>query len=203
MFQGLVARLQKLITDPKQYWADSVDEPGDIKSQLFPTMALLAGVSAVAGFLGQLFLLMRFSLVAGLLAGVFTAVMGFAIQIGIWIGLGFIIDALATSFGAQRNIGQSMKLASGTIIPMWLGSILNLIPFAYLGMLGWLAGLGYGAYVLYLGLPIMNGTAPEKAVGYTGAAIGILLVVSLIAVFLVACPAGCLVATALTRHALP
>lgn len=196
MFQSLV----KLFANPREYWSEALSAPGDIKSQLIPKMAVLAGASAVAGFLGQLFLLMRFSLVSGLLAGLISAVLTFGLQIAIWIGLGFIIDMLAPPFAAQRDIGQSMKLASGTIIPMWIGSLINIIPIPYLGMLGWLAGLGYGAYALYLGLPVMNGTPPEKAVGYTAAAVGILLVVSLIAVFLVACPASCLVASAITSR---
>ena len=103
---------------------------------------------------------------------------------------------------ARREIGQSMKLASGTMIPMWLGLGLNVLPSMYIGMLGWLAGLGYGAYMLYLGLPIMNGTNQEKAIGYTAAVIGILLALSLAAVFLAGCPAACLVVTAV-RSSMP
>jgi hypothetical protein len=64
-------------------------------------------------------------------------------------------------------------------------------------MLGSLAGLGYGAYFLYLGLPIMNGTPQEKATGYTAATIGIMFVISIVLAFVVACPASCLVASAM------
>ena len=198
----MFARLKLLLTDPKQYWSAAFSEPGDIRSQLVPTMALLAAIPAVLGFLGQTFGLMRFSATGALLSGLVTAAIVFILQIAIWISLGFIIDALAPSFGARREIGQSMKLASGTMIPMWLGLGLNVLPSMYIGMLGWLAGLGYGAYMLYLGLPIMNGTNQEKAIGYTAAVIGILLALSLAAVFLAGCPAACLVVTAV-RSSMP
>lgn len=189
MFQ----RLMKLFTNPQEYWSEAIAEPGDIRSQLIPKMALITGASALAGFLGQLFALARISFASGLLVGLFVAVITFVLQIGIWIALGFIIDGLAPSFGAQRDIGQSMKLASGTMIPMLLGLLLGIIPFSFIRILGWLGGLGYGAYVLFLGLPIMNGTAPEKAIGYVAASIGILLVLSLVAGILAGCPASCLV----------
>jgi hypothetical protein len=193
--------LKLLFTNPTAYWKDVVPQPGDIKSQLIPTMALLGAIPAVLGLLGQLLTLFRVSPAGALLAGLVTAALVFALQIAIWISLGFVIDALAQSFGAERNIHQSMKLASGTIIPMWLGLALNVLPM-YLGMLGWLAGLGYGSYALYVGLPIMNQTPPEKAIGYTAAVIGILLALSLGAVFLAGCPAACMAVSAI-RSTLP
>ncbi len=193
----MIERLKLLLTNPKEYWNEVVSEPGDIKSQLIPTMAILAGIPAGLGFLGQIFALARISVASAILSGMITAGIVFVIQIAIWVALGFVIDALAEAFDARRDIGQSMKLASGTIIPMWLGLGLQVVPVIYIGMLGWFAGLAYGAYVLHLGLPIMNGTAPEKAVSYTAAVIGILLALSLGAVFLAGCPAACLAATAI------
>jgi hypothetical protein len=192
----MIERLKLLLTNPTAYWKEAVTQPGDIKSQLVPTMALLAGIPALLGFVGQMITLMRTNPMSALLAGLVTAALVFVLQVAIWVSLGFVIDALASTFGAERDIGQSMKLASGTIIPMWLGLALNVLPM-YLGMLGWLAGLGYGAYMLYVGLPIMNQTAPEKAIGYTAAVIGILLALSLAAVFVAGCPAACMAVSAI------
>jgi hypothetical protein len=102
-------------------------------------------------------------------------------------------------FRAQRNLSQSLKLATGTIIPMWIGSSLAIIPLFGLGIIGGIGGLGYGAYVLYLGLPIMNGTSSERSIGYTAAVIGLLFVISMILVFLADCPMSCMLETAMSR----
>jgi len=192
-------RLIKLFTNPKEYWNEAVGEPGDIKSLLIPQMAIVAAIPAVAYFLGFFLGFLKFSVVSAVIGGVISLALYYVFNVGLWIGFGFIINALATPFGAQADIGQSMKLATGAMIPMWGGAALYLTTISALGMVGQLAGLGYGAYVLYLGLPVMNGTAQEKAVGYTAASIGILFVLAMVGMLLVGCPAGCLITASITR----
>jgi hypothetical protein len=196
----MIQSLVKLFTNPQEYWREAVTEPGDIKALLVPKMAILAAIPAVAAFLGLVFGFIRFGFLGAFVGGLASMVLSYVMNIVMWVALGFIIDALAPSFGGQRDIGQSMKLATGTVIPMWLGSALSITSVGALGWLGWLAGLGYGAYALYLGLPVMNGTSREKAVGYTAASIGILFVVSLVAGMLAACPASCLIRSSLPGH---
>lgn len=198
-------RIIKMFTRPYDYWNEAIAEPGDIKSLLVPQMLILAAIPAVASFLGIVFTTLRFgmgafsgAIIAG---GLISLILGYAMNIGMWIAFGYIIDALAAPFGAQKDIGQSMKLAAGGIIPVWLGGALNLIPFPGLGFVGMLAGLGYGIYLLYLGLPVMNGTSKDKAVGFAIAAMGILLVAMIIIGILVSCPVGCLTGAAAVRGA--
>jgi hypothetical protein len=191
----MFARLQKLFATPKEYWSDVVAEPGGIKQLLFPPgiVGLLIGAMAAAQFLGSLISYIRFGALAAV-GAVIALVLTLALQVGVWIAFGYIINGLAGSFNAQQDIGQAMKLATGALTPVWLGGLLHLTTVSALGVVGTLGGLGYGAYILYLGLPIMNGTPQEKTVGYTIAAIAILFVVSMIAALLVGCPVGCLIA---------
>ena len=194
----MIAQIQKLIMNPKEYWSDRVAEPGDIKSLLIPRVAILIAIPAVANFLGIFLGFIRFGSAAAIGALV-AMVLSYALQIGIWIGFGYIIDGLAGTFGAQKDIGQSMKLATGALIPTWLGAILTLTTVSALGIVGTLAGLGYGAYALYLGLPIMNGTPQDKTVTYTIAAIAILFVLSMVGALVVGCPMTCMLTASLMR----
>ncbi|MCK7521519.1 MAG: YIP1 family protein [Ignavibacteriales bacterium] len=87
---------------------------------------------------------------------------------------GFVIDALAPSFGSQKNMGRAVQLVAYSMTPIWIAGILNILP-----TIGWLAGLIglYGLFLMYLGLsPIMK-TPEDKKVGYLIVSIIILIVV--------------------------
>lgn len=194
-------RLMKIFTAPRDYWNEVVGEPGDIKTLLIPQMLILAVLPSLSWFVGILFGAFRMGPFMGryLTGAIVGLILSYVTNIAVWIIMGIIINSLAQPFSAQKDFDQSMKLAMGAVIPMWVGGVLNLIPVPFLGMLGSLAGLGYGAYFLYLGLPVMNGTTQDKAVGYTAAVIGIMFVVSLVLAVIAACPMSCMVATSLMR----
>ena len=48
--------------------------------------------------------------------------------------LAFIIDALAPTFGAQKNRSQALKVAVYSYTPAWIAGVLNILPA--LGVLG-------------------------------------------------------------------
>jgi hypothetical protein len=123
--------------------------------------------------------------------------------VGVFV-LGFIIDALAPSFGAQRSQIQAMKLAVYPYTALWVAGILNIVPV--LGVLALLAGL-YGLYILYLGLPKLMKSPPDKTVGYFVVSIVVALVVSaviqaIIGAISVAALAGAVVGGAYTQNSI-
>jgi hypothetical protein len=194
----MFGHIVRLLKSPKEHWSAVVTEPADIKSML-PRILPLAAIPAVAAFLGITFMALRFIFSAGAVVGaLLAAVLAFVFQVGAWVALAFIVNGLAPTFGAQKDLGQATKLATGTMIPVWVGHILNIVPHG-VSIIGPLAGLGYGAYVLFLGLPVMNGTPQDKAVPYAAASIGILFVVMMVATFLVGCPAACLMTGSMMR----
>jgi hypothetical protein len=87
---------------------------------------------------------------------------------------GFVIDALATSFGSQKNLGRAVQLVAYSMTPAWIGGILGVVPV--ISWLGSLFGL-YGLYLLYTGLTPLMKTAEDKKVGYIIVSIIVLLVV--------------------------
>ena len=85
--------------------------------------------------------------------------------IGVFI-LGFIIDALATSFDGEkkRHPGhEAGRFDSYTWPHGKRQASLNIVPV--LGLLAILAGI-YGLYLLYLGLLKLMKSLPQKTAGY-------------------------------------
>lgn len=163
-----VERAKNILVTPKTEWdaiaTDATPTQGLIVGYVLP----LAAVAAVAAFIGQVFIgvsmgfmgTMKVGVVAGLVGLVFSLVMAVAMVFLI----GFLADALAASFGGQKNMNQAVKVAAYSFTPVWVAGILNIIPL--LGILVALAGL-YAIYLLYLGLPKLMKAPQEKAAGYT------------------------------------
>jgi len=128
----------------------------------------LAAISAVAAFIGQVFVgqslpfvgTVRLPIVTALVSAVLAVVMAVVL---VYV-LAAIITALAPTFNTEKNKTQAFKVAIYSITPVWVAGILNIIPA--LGILAILAGL-YGIYLMYLGLLRVMKTPDDKAVAYT------------------------------------
>ena len=100
--------------------------------------------------------------------------LGYAFRsiLGVFI-MAFIIDALASNFGSEKNFDKSFQVAAYSATAGLVGGIFLIVPA--LSILALLASL-YGLYMLYLGLPILKKTPADKAVSY----FVVVLVVSII-----------------------
>jgi hypothetical protein len=72
---------------------------------------------------------------------------------------GFILNALAPSFKTKQNKMQALKLVSYAATPWLLLGIVNIFPAA--ALISLVGGL-YGLYILYIGIPILMGTAKDQ-----------------------------------------
>src|ERR1019366_2975341 len=99
-----------------------------------------------------------------IVAGLSMALMSYVFALAAVFLVALLIDALAPTFGGEKNPLQALKLATFSYTPAWVAGVLHNIPA--LGVLVLLAGL-YSLYVLYLGLPVLMKAPKEKAVGYT------------------------------------
>ena len=76
-----------------------------------------------------------------------------------------IINALAPSFGGEKNSAQAMKVAgTPASTPAWVAAAFRIPPI--LGSLLALLGALYGLYLL-LGLPRLMKSPEDKTLGYT------------------------------------
>jgi hypothetical protein len=156
--EGLFARVQNILMRPSAEWDVIETEHATIPSLFFGYACILAAIPPAALIL-QHMLFLHWALPWTIGISVVGYVVGL---IGVLI-TGFVIDALATSFGGQRNLIQAMKLAVYPYTALWVAGVLNILPV--LGILAVLAGL-YGLYILYLGLPKLMKVAQDKVLGY-------------------------------------
>jgi hypothetical protein len=155
---GLIARVQGILLRPAAEWDIIAAEPATIQGLFVHYACILAAIPPVAVIVQHL-LFLHWLLIPIIILAVISYV---ASLIGVFI-LGFIIDALATSFDAEKNSVQAMKLAVYSYTAAWVAGILDIIPL--LGLLAIIAAL-YGLYLLYLGLPRLMKSPPEKTAGY-------------------------------------
>jgi hypothetical protein len=167
---GLVARVQGILLKPAAEW-DVIDGEAATVPGLFTGYAcILAAIGPVAMVLQHL-LFLHWALPLIVVLAVLTYVMSL---VGVYI-VGFIIDALAPSFDAQKNQVQAMKLAVYSYTADWVAGILNVVPI--LGILAIVAAF-YGLYIFWLGLPKLMKAPAEKATGYAVVTVVIAIVVN-------------------------
>lgn len=164
----LVDRAKNVLLTPRTEW-DAIAADATPTQQLIVGYVLpLAAVAAVAAFIGQVFVGISAPLVGtykvGMLAGLAGLVLALVMAVVMVFVIGFIADALAPSFGGQKNMGQAVKVAAYSFTPVWVVGILAIIPA--LGLLALLAAL-YAIYLIYRGLPKLMKAPQEKAAGYT------------------------------------
>jgi hypothetical protein len=174
---NLFERAKNILISPKTEWEVVKNEQSTV-ADLFTKYALiLALIPAVAGFIGQSFIgislgpfgSFKVPIVNGLIYAVLYYVLSLA---GIYL-VAFIVDALAPSFGATKDMVSSLKVVVYSYTAVWVAGIFQIIPvLAILGILGL-----YSLYLLYLGLNIVKGSPSDKVVGYTVVVIIITIVI--------------------------
>jgi len=177
----LKTRARNILVTPNSEWPVIAAETTSTSTLITTYVIPLAAIGAVAGFIGGSLVGMtlpfvgtyRVPIMSGLAAACFAFVMAI---VGVLI-LAFIINALAPTFGAEKNPEQAMKVAVYSYTPAWLAGVFQILPA--LGILGILAAL-YGVYLMYLGLPRLMKSPPEKAVGYTAVVVVCAIVLSIV-----------------------
>jgi hypothetical protein len=169
---NLVDRAKNIIVSPKTEWDVVAGEEPNIQQIIVGYVVPLALIPAIAIILGWgLIGVLGFkSFTYGIALGLVQLLNAI---IGVFLAA-FVIDALATSFGSQKNLGRAVQLVAFSMTPAWIGGILSIFPA--IGWLGTLFGL-YGLYILYLGVTPLMKTPQDKSVGYVIVSIIVVIIV--------------------------
>jgi hypothetical protein len=171
-----IERAKNIIASPNKEWDVIALEQPNTGQIITGYVLLLAGAAAIAAFIG-------YGLVGFNYGPFHYSTTGWGIYyalnalIGAIAGVlisAFVVDALAPSFGSEKNMGRSVQLVAYSYTPAWVGSLLSIYP--PLAIIGAIAGI-YGLYILYIGLPKIKKTPADKQAGY--------FVVSLITIIVV------------------
>ncbi len=168
----LVDRAKGIILSPKSEWSTISGETpntGQILTTYVLPLAVIPAIAAIIGF-GLIGMGAFVSLSYGLAMGFVHFVSAFVV---VYLAA-FVIDWLAPNFGSEKNLGRAVQLVAYSYTPAWVAGVLFIFPF-----LSWLVTLAslYGLYLMYLGLPALMKTPPDKAVGYLVVSIIVLIIV--------------------------
>ena len=169
---ALVDRAKNILVSPKTEWPVIAAETETVQS-------LYTGYIVILSAIGPLAMMVRGTVIAGVVA--------YAIGLVLTYVLALIVDALAPTFGGEKNLIASLKLVAYSYTAAWVAGIFQLLPVLG-GVIGLLATL-YSFYTFYLGVPVLKTSPPEKALGYTivvvlcGIALGVVLAAMLLSLF--------------------
>lgn len=165
---NVIARVKKILFQPQTEWL-VIDAERTTTQELYTgyivplaaigPLAMLIGLSTMGinvPFVGT----MQVPFSSLVTQTIVTYVMGLA---GIYV-LALIINAFAPMYSGVGNMSQALKVTAYSATSAWVGGIFNLVPA--LSLLGLLAS-AYTLYLLYLGLPVLMKSPPERAMGYT------------------------------------
>ncbi len=162
---NIVERAKNILMTPAQEWEvikNEVLSTGDMYSQY---VVILALIPAVARFIGQSLVGVSFfggGMRVPIFSGLAHAVVYYLLTlVGVYV-LAFVIDTLAPSFGAQKNMNASLKVSVFSMTASWLASVFAIIPM--LSVLS-LVGL-YSLYLLYVGMKTIKEPPADKLVAY-------------------------------------
>lgn len=176
----IITRAKGILLNPNFEWETVKSESTTVQDLFTKYAVILAAIPAVAGFIGFSvfgmnlgFASFRMPIGSGFGHAVFTYILGLA---GVYL-VGYIIDWLAPTFGTQKDLIQSMKVAVYSSTASWVGGIFKIIPA--LSFLTMLAGI-YGLYLLYIGLKTVKEVPQDKMIGYFISVIVVTIIVYVI-----------------------
>lgn len=165
-----------MLLTPKTEWqVISLEQPVNnqiIMGYLVPFVLL----GALAAFIG--YGLIGFSVLGyhtgGISWGIYNAILRIILGIGSVYVTALVLDALAPSFGSQKDFGRSLQLVVYASTPSLVAGLFAFFPL--LSGIVALAGAVYSIYLWYLGLGPIKNTPEDKKVVYLLVTYAVLLV---------------------------
>lgn len=170
---NLVGRVQNILLTPKTEWPVIAAESETTGGLYTRYILIVSALGPIAMFVKNTLIgtsvpfvgTFRIGVGAGLSMSVASYVLGL---IAVFL-FALIINALAPTFGAQKDSVQALKSAAYAATGGWVASLAQIVPW-----IGWLIGLLggiYSIYLLFLGLPHTMKVPADKAAGYTAVSV--------------------------------
>lgn len=163
----LPERVRGILLRPRETWNEIASENTDASALFSRYVLWLAAIPAVAAFIGGSLVgvgVFGVTVRVPLVTGLVQMVVGYVFSLIGIVLLGWIVNALASRFGAQADSMRALRLAAYSATAAFVGGLFAALPA--LSLLGVLFGL-YSLYLLYLGLPVLMRNPPERSLSYT------------------------------------
>ena len=174
--QKIIERVKQIVLKPRETWETIAAEEDTMASQFKGFLLPLAGVQALAMFIGNwlvgaprlltvptIFSIFRRPWRMSFFESLISAILWYLLLVAcIWL-VGKVVSYLAPKFGSPQDELKGFKVSVYTFTPFLAAGVLLIIPS--LQIITLLAGF-YGLYLLYIGLPIMMNTPKDKSLPY-------------------------------------
>jgi hypothetical protein len=150
-------RVKNILVNPKGEWPKIAAEPASVRSLYVGYILILAAIGPIAVVLR--------SLAFGFGLGIPVAIAMYVITLAVTFLIALIVDALAPTFGGEKNMVASLKLVAYSLTAAWIAGIFRIVPYIG-GIVGLIAAV-YSIYTFYLGVPPIKKSPVDKSMGYT------------------------------------
>jgi hypothetical protein len=174
---NLIDRSKAILLRPAETWPLLDAEPATVASIYKDWLIVMAAIPAVCAFIGLSLVGAGFGIRIPLVYGLESMVVRYVVSLAVAFVMALIVDALAPSFGGQKNQVAALKVVAYGSTASYLAGILSLLPA--LGVLGLIAAC-YSIYLIWLGLPVLMKCPKDKAAGYTAVVILIAIVATIV-----------------------
>lgn len=171
-FGKIMARARAILTTPKTEWPVIAAEPATVQGLYTNYILVLAALPAIAGFIRNSLLGISFLGVtwrAPFGSGLAGMVVQYLLSLVLVYVMSLIINALAPSFGAQKDPVQALKAIAYACTASWVAGVAAILP--WISTVVAVAGGIYAIYLFYLGLQATMHSPPEKTAAYTAVSI--------------------------------
>ena len=184
-FNAILKRAIAILTKPNEEWKVIKGESATIQDLYMKYAIVLAALPAIAGFIG--FCVVGVSIGFGTIRipigrGLVWMILQYLLSLAGVFLMGFIIDTLAPSFGAKKDLVASMKVAVYSYTAAWIAGVLYLIPA--IAVLAAILSL-YTLVLLYFGMDQIKEAPQDKKMGYYVVSIVVAVVVFFLIGFIV------------------
>lgn len=180
-FGKIFARIKSILLTPATEWPKVAAEPDSVPGIYTGYILIVAALPVIVSFIKSS--LIGFDLLGSTMRipvgiGIASLVIGYLLSLVLTYVLALIVNALAPTFGGQKDMVQALKTVAYAWTASWIAYIALLLP--WIGGLIALAGTIYAIYLLYLGLPYTMRCPQEKAGGYTALSVVLGIILSVV-----------------------
>ncbi|MCP5046919.1 MAG: DUF1282 domain-containing protein [bacterium] len=165
-FNAIIKRVVAILTKPKEEWEVIKNEQMSVSDMYTKYAIIVAAIPAICGFIGWVAVgrsFMSITIKMPIGRALIWAVFQYALALGAVYVVALIIDALAPSFGAQKDFNRSLKITIFSYTAAWVGGVFYLIPA--LSIIAALAAI-YSLVLLYSGMASLKEPPKDKLMGY-------------------------------------
>lgn len=187
----LTDRVKAILTAPKTEWPLLAAEPASVGSLYTGYIMILAAIPAIAAFIKSSLIgygLLGVTVRIPIMPALAHAVANYVVSLLAVYVVALVIDALAPTFGGEKNQVQALKATAYAWTASWVAGVAIIIP--WLGWLIMLAGGVYAIYLLYLGLPATMKCPTERAGAYTAVSVIVAIVLTWVLGLIIAAVIG-------------